>query len=92
MTLSYRPRGAWETRFGDAKGVDVGIEDYGKVASAPFYQPMFDALWTYAKAHFDGNHLMTWCQGTGQSGSCNSSGSATDGDYAGGSSASASST
>ena len=43
-------------------------------------QPMFDALWTYAKAHFDGNHLMTWCQGTGQSGSCNSSGSATDGD------------
>jgi len=44
MTLSYRPRGAWETRFGDAKGVDVGIEDYGKVASAPFYQPMFDAL------------------------------------------------
>jgi endo-1,4-beta-D-glucanase Y len=43
-------------------------------------QPMFDALWTYAKSHFDGNHLMTWCQGTGQSGSCNSSGSATDGD------------
>jgi endoglucanase len=43
-------------------------------------QPMFDALWSYAKAHFDGNHLMTWCQGTGQSGSCNSSGSATDGD------------
>ena len=31
-------------------------------------QPMFDALWSYAKAHFDGNHLMTWCQGTGQSG------------------------
>src|SRR5256885_821796 len=44
MTLSYRPRGAWERRFGNAKGVDVGIEDYGKVASAPFYQPMFDAL------------------------------------------------
>jgi lecithin-cholesterol acyltransferase len=44
MTLSYRPHGAWETRFSDAKGVDVRIEDYGQVASAPFYQPMFDAL------------------------------------------------
>jgi endo-1,4-beta-D-glucanase Y len=41
---------------------------------------MFDTLWSYAQSHFDGNHLMTWCQGTGQSGSCNSSGSATDGD------------
>ena len=46
MTLSYRPHGAWQTRFGDAKRVDVRIEDYGKVASAPFYQPMFDALRT----------------------------------------------
>jgi lecithin-cholesterol acyltransferase len=44
MTLSYRPRGAWQTRFSDAKGVGVRIEDFGKVASAPFYQPMFDAL------------------------------------------------
>ena len=44
MTVSYRPHGAWETRFVDAKGVIVRIEDYGKVASAPFYQPMFDAL------------------------------------------------
>jgi lecithin-cholesterol acyltransferase len=44
MTLSYRPHGAWQTRFSDAKGVDVRIEDYGKAASAPFYQPMFDAL------------------------------------------------
>ena len=44
MTLSYRPHGAWETRFGEGKGVNVRIEDYGKVASAPFYQPMFDAL------------------------------------------------
>jgi endo-1,4-beta-D-glucanase Y len=43
-------------------------------------EPMFDALWSYAKSHFDGNGLMTWCQGTGQTGSCNSSGSATDGD------------
>src|SRR5438876_4398511 len=44
MTLSYRPHGAWQTRFSDPKGVDVRIEDYGKIASAPFYQPMFDAL------------------------------------------------
>jgi lysophospholipase-3 len=44
MTLSYRPHGAWKTRFSNAKGVNVQIEDYGKVASAPFYQPMFDAL------------------------------------------------
>jgi lysophospholipase-3 len=44
MTLTYRPYGAWATRFGDPKGVDVEIEDYGQVASAPFYQPMFDAL------------------------------------------------
>jgi lecithin-cholesterol acyltransferase len=44
MTVSYRPHGAWETRFVDAKRVTIRIEDYGKVASAPFYQPMFDAL------------------------------------------------
>src|SRR5256885_185970 len=44
MTLSYRPHGAWQTRFSDPKGVDVEIEDYGEVASAPFYRPMFDAL------------------------------------------------
>ncbi len=44
-------------------------------------EPMFDALWSYAKSHFNGNHLMAWCQGTGQTGSCNtSSSSATDGD------------
>jgi lecithin-cholesterol acyltransferase len=44
LTLSYRSRGAWQTRFSEPRGVDVEIEDYGKVASAPFYQPMFDAL------------------------------------------------
>jgi lecithin-cholesterol acyltransferase len=44
MTLSYRPHGAWESRFANAKGVNVRVEDYGKVASAPFYQPMFDVL------------------------------------------------
>jgi lecithin-cholesterol acyltransferase len=44
MTLSYRPHGAWQTRFSDPTGVDVDIEDYGSVASAPFYDPMFSAL------------------------------------------------
>jgi lecithin-cholesterol acyltransferase len=44
MTLSYRPHGAWRTRFSDPTGVEVQIEDYGKVASAPFYEPMYDAL------------------------------------------------
>ena len=32
-------------------------------------QPMFDALWSYAKAHFDSKGLMTWCIPSG-SGSC----------------------
>jgi lysophospholipase-3 len=44
MTLSYRSHGAWQERFRDPKGVDVSVEDYGSTASAPFYQPMFDAL------------------------------------------------
>jgi lecithin-cholesterol acyltransferase len=44
MTLSYRPHGSWRERFRDPKGVDVAIEDYGSTGSAPFYQPMFDAL------------------------------------------------
>jgi lecithin-cholesterol acyltransferase len=44
MTLSYRPHGAWQERFRDQRGVDVAIEDYGSTASAPFYEPMFDAL------------------------------------------------
>ena len=43
-------------------------------------QPMFDTLWSYAKAHFDGKGLMTWCIASGMSGSCSGSGSATDGD------------
>jgi endo-1,4-beta-D-glucanase Y len=42
-------------------------------------QPMFDALWSFAKSHFDGNHLMTWCIPAG-TGSCSGGGSATDGD------------
>ena len=43
-------------------------------------QPMFDALWTYAKAHLDGKGLMTWCIPGSGSTSCSGSGSATDGD------------
>ncbi len=44
-------------------------------------QPMFDSLWSYAKGKFNPNHLMQWCQGTGQTNSCNTStSSATDGD------------
>jgi lecithin-cholesterol acyltransferase len=46
LTLSYRPHGAWQTRFGDPKGVDVSIADYGSTASTPFYRPMFEALQT----------------------------------------------
>jgi lecithin-cholesterol acyltransferase len=53
MTLSYRAHGSWQQRFSDPKGVDVSIADYGSTASAPFYQPMFDALqaagWTLDK-------------------------------------------
>src|SRR6476469_3126298 len=43
-TLSYRPHGAWRERFRDPKGVHVSIEDYGSVASSPFYEPMYEAL------------------------------------------------
>jgi lysophospholipase-3 len=43
-TLSYRPHGAWRERFRDPKGVRVSIEDYGSVASSPFYEPMYEAL------------------------------------------------
>ena len=44
-------------------------------------QPMFDALWSYAKAHPSGkgDGLMTWCI-AGGSGSCSGPNSATDGD------------
>jgi lysophospholipase-3 len=44
MTLSYRPHGSWQERFRDPKGVDVSIEAYGSTASAPFYEPMYEAL------------------------------------------------
>jgi lecithin-cholesterol acyltransferase len=31
-------------RFSDQRGVDVLIENYGKTESAPFYEPMYEAL------------------------------------------------
>jgi lecithin-cholesterol acyltransferase len=31
-------------RFSDQRGVDVRIENYGKTESAPFYEPMYEAL------------------------------------------------
>ena len=43
-------------------------------------QPMFDTLWSYAKSHFDGNHLMTWCIPAGSEQLPPAEGSATDGD------------
>src|SRR4029078_4353341 len=43
-TLSYRPHRARSQRLPGPKGVHVSIEDYGSVASSPFYEPMYDAL------------------------------------------------
>jgi endo-1,4-beta-D-glucanase Y len=43
-------------------------------------QPMFDALWTFAKSKPDGSGFMTWCIPSGQAKSCSGSGSATDAD------------
>jgi endo-1,4-beta-D-glucanase Y len=80
----------WKTKFFDGtkvvrpeNGNDTVSEGIGYGMLIGVFmndKSMFDALWTYAKSKFDGNHLMTWCQGTGQTNSCNSSGSATDGD------------
>ena len=80
----------WKTKFFDGtkvirpeNGGDTVSEGIGYGMLIGVFmndKSMFDTLWSYAKSKFDGNHLMTWCQGTGQSGSCNSSGSATDGD------------
>jgi lysophospholipase-3 len=44
MTLRYRPQGAWPQRFQDQAGVSVSVEDYGRTASAPFYEPLYAAL------------------------------------------------
>ena len=81
----------WKTKFFDGtkiirpeNGGDTVSEGIGYGMLIGVFmndQPMFDTLWTYAKAHFNGNHLMAWCQGTGPSPSCSTSTtSATDGD------------
>jgi lecithin-cholesterol acyltransferase len=46
LTMRYRAKPArpMPRRFSDQRGVDVRIENYGKTESAPFYEPMYEAL------------------------------------------------
>jgi lecithin-cholesterol acyltransferase len=46
LTLRYddNPAKPMRLRFSDQRGVDVRIENYGKTESAPFYEPMYEAL------------------------------------------------
>jgi lecithin-cholesterol acyltransferase len=46
LTLRYqaKPAKPMRERFRDQRGVDVRIENYGKTESAPFYEPMYEAL------------------------------------------------
>jgi lecithin-cholesterol acyltransferase len=46
LTMRYRanPAKPMPQRFSDQRGVDVRIENYGKTESAPFYEPMYEAL------------------------------------------------
>ena len=46
LTLRYESNAAnpMRLRFRDQRGVDVKIENYGKTESAPFYEPMYEAL------------------------------------------------
>ena len=46
LTLRYDAgsRKPMSRRFSDQRGVDVEIENYGKTESAPFYEPMYEAL------------------------------------------------
>jgi lecithin-cholesterol acyltransferase len=46
LTLRYDASGAkpMSKRFRDQRGVKVRIENYGKTESAPFYEPMYEAL------------------------------------------------
>ncbi len=46
LTLRYDadPGKPMSRRFSDQKGVDVQIENYGKTESAPFYEPLYEAL------------------------------------------------
>jgi lecithin-cholesterol acyltransferase len=46
LTMRYQanPAKPMPQRFSDQRGVDVRIENYGKTESAPFYEPMYEAL------------------------------------------------
>jgi lecithin-cholesterol acyltransferase len=46
LTLRYQanPAKPMRERFRDQRGVNVRIENYGSTESAPFYQPMYEAL------------------------------------------------
>ena len=46
LTMRYQanPGKPMPQRFRDQRGVDVRIENYGKTESAPFYEPMYEAL------------------------------------------------
>jgi len=46
LTLRYDPNRhkPMVRRFRDQRGVDVAIKDYGSTESAPFYEPMYEAL------------------------------------------------
>jgi lecithin-cholesterol acyltransferase len=46
LTMRYHanPAKPMPQRFSDQRGVDVRIENYGKTESAPFYEPMYEAL------------------------------------------------
>jgi lecithin-cholesterol acyltransferase len=46
LRMRYQPnsRKPMRQRFRDQRGVDVRIQNYGKTKSAPFYEPMYEAL------------------------------------------------
>ncbi len=44
MTLRISNRGPKSKRFRDQQGVTVAVKDYGSTESAPFYEPMYEAL------------------------------------------------
>jgi lecithin-cholesterol acyltransferase len=46
LTMRYQPNPTkpMRQRFRDQRGVDVRIQNYGKTKSAPFYEPMYEAL------------------------------------------------
>jgi lecithin-cholesterol acyltransferase len=46
LTMRYQanPAKPMPQRFRDQRGVNVRIENYGKTESAPFYEPMYEAL------------------------------------------------